>query len=230
QGGHLPPPVQTLRGQPAPAVVVTRPGDLADHVEDLGVADRAGGHGPVGPLPRPVGPCGDLAALLAQDPADRLDRMAFGAHLIDERHDHRLRGSSSPAKKGVAAFSTATSSRRRRFSAFRRLISSFSSVVVPGRVPASTSAWATQRRTDSRATPSCFATAAIASVGEAYSCWWSRTRRTARARSSGSIFFGMVLILLDSNRSGIKPGAVHLACAGVLGVVVVGACCGRCGA
>src|SRR5690606_3168063 len=73
------------------------------------------------------------------------------------------------------------------------------------------SAWATQRRTDSRATPNCLATAAIASVGEAYSCWWSRTRRTARARSSGSIFFGMVLILLDSNRSGIKPGAVHVA-------------------
>jgi hypothetical protein len=27
--------------------------------------------------------------------------------------------------------------------------------------------------------------------------------------SSSSILFGMVLILLDSNRSGIKPGALH---------------------
>jgi hypothetical protein len=34
--------------------------------------------------------------------------------------------------------------------------------------------------------------------------------RTALAFNASSIFFGMVLILLDSNRSGIKPGALHL--------------------
>jgi hypothetical protein len=32
---------------------------------------------------------------------------------------------------------------------------------------------------------------------------------TARALSTSSIFLGKVLILLDSNRSGIKPGALH---------------------
>jgi hypothetical protein len=48
-----------------------------------------------GLLPQPVGPCGDLAALLAQHPIDRLDRVTLGPHRVDEGHDHRLRGSSS---------------------------------------------------------------------------------------------------------------------------------------
>lgn len=36
--------------------------------------------------------------------------------------------------------------------------------------------------------------------------------RTARAFSCGLIFFGMLLILLDSNRSGVKPGALQSVC------------------
>ncbi len=36
------------------------------------------------------------------------------------------------------------------------------------------------------------------------------TRRTALALNSGSIFFGILLILLDSNSSGIKPRALQL--------------------
>src|SRR5699024_625936 len=51
------------------------------------------------PLPGPVGACSDRQALLAQDAEDRLDCIALGAHLVDERQDQRLRGSSSPAKK-----------------------------------------------------------------------------------------------------------------------------------
>ena len=43
-------------------------------------------------------------------------------------------------------------------------------------------------------------------MSEEYSPWWSLTSRTALALSSSSIFFGMVLILLDSNRSGINLG------------------------
>ena len=74
---------------------------------------------------------------------------------------------------------------------------------------ASTWACSTQRRTDSLPTPSCLATAWDAAVNDGYSCRCSLTRRTALARSSGSIFFGMVHILLDSNRSGIKPGALQ---------------------
>jgi len=89
----------------------------------------------------------DLAALLTQDPADRLDRVPLGALLVDEGDDQRLPGSSSPTKKDVAAFKIDTSSRSLRFSALRRLISSFSSLLTPGRSPRSTSAWRTQRRT-----------------------------------------------------------------------------------
>ena len=85
------------------------------------VGDGAGRDRAVGPAPGPVGPRGDLAALLAQDPTDRLDRVALGSHVVDERHDQRLRGSSSPAKKIVAAFRISLSSRSRRFSAFSRL-------------------------------------------------------------------------------------------------------------
>jgi len=83
-------------------------------------------------------------------------------------------------------------------------------LVTPSRWPASISAWITQRRTDSFPTPTCLAAAAAAAVRFGYSprCWL--TRRTARAFSSGSIFFGMLLILLDSNRSDIKPGALQL--------------------
>src|SRR5699024_8772348 len=161
-------------------------------------------------LPRPVGACSDLQALLAQGTEDRLDCIALGAHLVDEREDHRLRGSSSPAKKIEARRRISLSSRSRLTSDLSRLISADSSLVTPGRVPSSTSAWASQRRTDSRETPSWRATAAVAAVKVGYSCWCSRTSRTHLARSWGSIFFGMLSILSDSNSSGIKPDPIHL--------------------
>src|SRR5674476_1137195 len=178
--------------------------DLGPGVAEGPSSDPAG-------LPGPVGPCGDLAALLPQHPTDRLDRKPLRAHLVDEAHHQRLRGSSSPAKKVAAAFKIATSSRSRRFSAFNRRISSDSSLVTPSRCPASISAWITHRRTDSFPTPTCLATACDAAVNVGYSPRCSLTRRTALAFSSGSIIFGMLLILLDSNRSGIKPGALHSA-------------------
>ncbi|SMX90021.1 hypothetical protein BLIN9172_02430 [Brevibacterium linens ATCC 9172] len=101
------------------------------------------------------------------------------------------------------------SSRSRLTSAFSRFTSTDSSLVTPGRVPSSTSACASQRRTDSRETPSWRATAAVAAVKVGYSWAWSRTSRTHLARSWGSIFFGMLSILPNLNSSGIKPGAVH---------------------
>src|SRR5699024_2410580 len=106
------------------------------------------------PLPGSVGSCSDHKALLAQDGKDRLDCIALGAHLVDECDDQRLRGSSSPAKKIEARRRISLSSRSRRFSLFRRLISADSSLVTPDRVPSSISAWVSQRRTDSRETPS----------------------------------------------------------------------------
>ena len=79
----------------------------------------------------------DLTALLAQDSADRLDRMAFGAQLVDEPDDQRLRGSSSPAKKIEARRRISLSSSSLRTFAFRSLISTSSSLVAPNRCPPS---------------------------------------------------------------------------------------------
>jgi hypothetical protein len=128
-----------------------------------------------------------------------------------EERSERYRASPDgiDAKKVAAAFKIATSSRNRRFSAFNRRISPDFSLVTPSRCPASISAWITQRRTDSFPTPTCLATACDAAVNVGYSPRCSLTRRTALAFSSGSIIFGILLILLDSNRSGIKPGALH---------------------
>jgi len=52
------------------------------------------------------------------------------------------------------------------FSALSRRISSASALVTPGRAPSSISAWATQRRSVSRETPSWAPTAKLAAVTE----------------------------------------------------------------
>lgn len=129
-GGHLPPAVEALRG--------AHGGQQRIHHHR--VADRARGRLPTGLLPGAVGSRGDRHALLAQDRADRLDRVAFGPHLIDEPGDQRLRGSSSPAKKIEALRRISLASRNRLFSALSRLISSASAVVTPSRSPESISA------------------------------------------------------------------------------------------
>src|SRR5690606_18463697 len=131
--------------------------------------------------------CGDLAALLAQDPADRLDRVVLGAQFVDERHDQRLRGSSSPAKKIEARRRISLSSSSRRTLAFSSLISTSSSLVVPRRCPPSIWACSAQRRTDSFPTPSRRATASAAALSDGYSCRWSSTRRTQRSLTFGSV-------------------------------------------
>lgn len=131
QCGHLLTPVEPFRSHLPPrhtcGIDHGHPGSVADGVDDEGIGDSPGRD--AGHCPGPVGPCSDLHTLLAQDADDRLDCMTLGAHLIDERARHRLRGSSSPAKKVVAAFKIATSSRRRLFSALSRLISAASSLV-----------------------------------------------------------------------------------------------------
>jgi len=137
QRGHLVPPVEPLGGQYSLTGGIDGPRGLPHRVDDLRVGDGACRHRPAWLLPGPVGARGDLAALLTQNPADRLDRVPGGALIVDEREDQRLRGSSSPAKKVVAAFRIETSSRSLRFSARSRLISSFSALVAPGLWPAS---------------------------------------------------------------------------------------------
>lgn len=90
------------------------------------VNGRSGRKRPVRLPPDPVGPRGDLAALLTQHRAGQLARDPLLSELVDERHDHRLRGSSSPAKKTAARRSTSLVSRSRLFSAPSRAISSSS--------------------------------------------------------------------------------------------------------
>lgn len=65
------------------------------HVPD-GVCDLRVGVGSLGDLPtllfpQPVGACRDLQALAAQDPADRLDGVTLGSHLVDEGGDEGVR-------------------------------------------------------------------------------------------------------------------------------------------
>jgi hypothetical protein len=152
-------------------VFVDGPGQLADLVLDERVADRASGDGLGGLPPGSIGPRGDLAALLAQDSTDRLDRVALGAHLFDERDDQRSRGSSSPAKKIDALRRISLSCSRRRTLALSSLISASSSVVGPWRWSPSIWAWTTQRRTVSFPRPSRRATASAAADSDGYSCW-----------------------------------------------------------
>src|SRR5674476_129623 len=121
----------------------------------------------------------------------RRENGGFRRDLAGEAHHQRLRGSSSPAKKTVAAFKIALSSSIRPTAALSALISASSALVGPCRCPESTWACSTHRRTLSPPTPSFLATAADAAVNDAYSCWCSVTIRTARTFSSGSIFFGM---------------------------------------
>lgn len=52
----------------------------------------------VGTIPGLIGKCGNLAALIGQDSADRLERITGLAALIDERDAHCSPGSRSPAK------------------------------------------------------------------------------------------------------------------------------------
>jgi len=72
--GHLSTPIQSLGGEPAAAVLVDGPGQLADLVLDEGIRERARRNGLGGLAPGSIGPRGDLAALLGQDSTDRLDR------------------------------------------------------------------------------------------------------------------------------------------------------------
>ena len=69
--------------------------------------------------------------------AGRLDRTTLGPHLVDEAHDQRRRGSSSPAKKVAADRKIAFSSSSERTFALRSRIWVSSSLVAPARFPAS---------------------------------------------------------------------------------------------
>ena len=88
----------------------------------------------------------------AQHPAQRGDREAGLLSLDEPEHAHRV-SSVSRAKKAAAFFRISRSSRRIRFSRRRRRARHARRWSGPRPRPASTSAWMTQRRSDSSAMP-----------------------------------------------------------------------------
>src|SRR5690606_10191697 len=141
----------------------------------------------------------DPAAVLTQHPADRLDPEAV-AMVVDER-DQRLdwRSSSAP-KKADAALRISFARRSSLFSRSSCLIRSRSSVVTPSRRPWSTSARRTHTRRVSRLMSSFSAIEQIAFHCDGYSCWCSKTFRTARSRSSAGF-------LCPLGSAGIAPAS-----------------------
>src|SRR3954449_12809720 len=137
-----------------------------------------------------VGLRGDLQLL-----ADRLDpELVFV--FVDVADGQREGRSSSAAKKADALFRMAfarRSSRTSRSSSASRLASS---VVVPGRVPSSISAWVTQLRSVSGLMPSCLPIRASAPERVAGSRRASTANRVARSRSSSGYFLGAAMTLI----------------------------------
>jgi hypothetical protein len=99
--------------------------DNLDLSDQLGVGDGSGGEDTGSALV--VGGAGDL-----EQATGPLDAVTCNLLRLDERVElHRV----SLAKKTVARFKISTSSLRERFSRRRRVSSSFSSVIRPGRSP-----------------------------------------------------------------------------------------------
>ncbi|WP_241656374.1 hypothetical protein [Propioniciclava sinopodophylli] len=125
----------------------------SDLLGQLDIADRARRGGVV--LVGVVGARSDLHACFPQDPADRLDSEFTALHdaaavSVDVVDDHRdrhltgryliLRSSSAAAKKAALVFRISLARRSSRTSRSNSLIRVWSSVVIPGRRPSSTSA------------------------------------------------------------------------------------------
>src|SRR5262249_22114350 len=117
--------------------------------------------------------------------ADRLDPEP-GLVLADKAHERCCGRSSSAAKKADAALRISLARRSSRTSARSLRTSADSSLLTPGRWPASTSAWRYHLRSVSAdPMPSRLATAQMAGQSDEYSGRTSATIRTARSRSSG---------------------------------------------
>jgi hypothetical protein len=80
---------------------------------------------------------GDLVVVCGERPADRLDPAEAVPVLVDERYERVCGRSSSAAKKLAAAFRISFARFSSAFSFFNALSWADSSVVVPGRCPAS---------------------------------------------------------------------------------------------
>src|SRR3954469_18195521 len=127
--------------------------------------------------------------------ADRLDpELVFV--FVDVADGQREGRSSSAAKKADALFRMAFARRSSRTSRSSSASRDASSVVVPGRVPASISAWVTQLRSVSGLIPSCLPIRASAPRRVAGSRRASTAIRVARSRSSSGYFLGAAMTLI----------------------------------
>jgi hypothetical protein len=147
-----------------------------------------------------------------RDPAaDRLDpvRPLMG---VEERHHHFARRSSSASAKDAEALRKIPFA---RFSSRFSCSSSFSrwrtSVVKPGRLPASCYACRTQRRNVSVVQPSVPAMDELAAHWKGCSGPCSWTIRIARSRTSGEYRLGLAIVgsILSMNGLSDNPGTVQ---------------------
>ena len=100
-------------------------------------------------------------------------------------------GRARPREKDAAAFKISLARRSSAFSRSNALIRPASSVLIPGRVPVSISAWRTQLRSVCAVPiPSFAAIDLIAASRDGYWSTVDRTRRTARSRRSAG--YGLV--------------------------------------
>jgi hypothetical protein len=122
--------------------------DPTDLLQQLPISQRPRGRLTLSAFASPIRRRGDL-----QHAADRLNPEPVSV-LVDE-HGQLLggRGSSSRAKKADAAFKISLARRNSRFSRSSSLMRSASAVVLPGRLPPSTSTWRIHNRSVSGVIP-----------------------------------------------------------------------------
>src|SRR4029077_1672292 len=145
--------------------------------------------------------------------ADRLDSVDVAVFVDERRHGLNRRSSSAWAKYADALRRISLACRSSRFSrssAFRR---SATSVGTPARVPLSTSAFLTHSLSVCGVQPIFAAIEQMAAQRDGCSPSWSKTIRTARARTSVENLFVVLLITAPPSQelwaSG-NPGAVQL--------------------
>src|SRR5690606_19722025 len=128
-----------------------------------------------------------------QNSAHRLDSVD-ALVVVDERHHHFGRRSSSACAKYAEAFRRISSARRSSLSSrSRSLIRALSSVVGPGRPPLSRCACRTQTPSVSGLQPILAATDPMAAHSDAWFGRVSATSRTARSRTSGEYLLSLAM-------------------------------------
>src|SRR5664280_2413292 len=190
-------------GTPARAIPEWSGVHLADLGRDLLIADRPR-RGRPGPR-RVVGARGDRDISAGQHRADRLDPERVPV-LLDVVHDQREGRSSAAAKKTDADSRIAFARRSSRTSRSSSPGRAASAVVVPGRAPASISAWVTQPHSVSGLIPSCSPIRRHALGRDAGSCRASNVIRIDRSRSSSGYFLGATIDVPPGLMVSIKPG------------------------